>query len=232
MKAKLIISMIIVTLIIAPLLTFTATAHGDETDEGLDGVLIPIPIVTTPNTGNSNESQPLTPEGNLNLVDDFGGDYAEEKQFITVETKNGNIFYLIVDRAGNSNNVHFLNLVDESDLIPLLEDDVEIPQPQPYIPPQADETPQEPELQPEESNSIIPTIVVLVIFAGGGALVYFKIIKPKQQSNSGHTTNIDEFEDDEEYEDLSIEDSGQTEPQETTQSSDNYEDEEDEDEPI
>lgn len=65
----------------------------------------------------------LTPEGNLTLVDDIDGEASEDKQFITVVTKNGNYFYIIVDRAAEGDNtVHFLNLVDEADLMALIED--------------------------------------------------------------------------------------------------------------
>ena len=39
----------------------------------------------------------LTPDGNLSLIDDLGGT-SSGKQFITVETKGGNVFYLIIDR--------------------------------------------------------------------------------------------------------------------------------------
>lgn len=65
----------------------------------------------------------LTPEGNLTLVDDIlqGGD-GEGKQFLTVQSKNGNYFYLVIDRSGDKDNVHFLNLVDEADLLALMED--------------------------------------------------------------------------------------------------------------
>lgn len=43
-------------------------------------------------------SAALTPDGNLTLIDDIGSTTAAGKQFITVETKNGNVFYLIIDR--------------------------------------------------------------------------------------------------------------------------------------
>ena len=66
------------------------------------------------------ESPALTPEGNAALVDDFGGN----KQLITVTTKAGNYFYILIDRANEDKEtaVHFLNQVDEADLEALMED--------------------------------------------------------------------------------------------------------------
>lgn len=66
------------------------------------------------------EGKPLTPEGNATLVDDYYGD----KQLITVPTKAGNYFYILIDRANEDKEtaVHFLNQVDEADLMALLED--------------------------------------------------------------------------------------------------------------
>ena len=65
----------------------------------------------------------LTPDGNLSLIDDIGGAAKTGKQFITVETKTGNVFYLIIDRDDEGEEtVHFLNQVDEADLLALMED--------------------------------------------------------------------------------------------------------------
>ena len=79
---------------------FSVTAYAqtptEETDDS--GVIV------------ETEPQPLTPEGNMTLVDDIDGDAAEGKQFIVVKSKGGNYFYIIVDRAAEGeNSVHFLN---------------------------------------------------------------------------------------------------------------------------
>ena len=68
----------------------------------------------------------LTPEGNLTLVDDYHTNYSDGSghQFITLVSKSGNTFYLVIDRnAKGQQTVHFMNLVDEADLLALMEEE-------------------------------------------------------------------------------------------------------------
>lgn len=169
------------------------------------------------------EGQPLTPEGNATLVDDFYGD----KQLITVTTKAGNYFYILIDRANEDAEtaVHFLNQVDEADLMALMEDG------------EAQETPAvctctekcqagavntscevcavnmaecagaepepEPEPEPEEEKSggmgALALVLALVVLGGGGAFAYIKFIRPKQASKASADPDDYDFADEEEY---------------------------------
>ena len=152
---------------------------------------------------------PLTPEGNLTIVDDLEGEQTEDKQFITVKTKAGNTFYLIIDRAGKENNVYFLNMVDEADLRALMEEDgtleplpgegavPTVPEPEPEPTPEPETEAEEP--APVKSMNPTPIILVILILLGGGGLWYFKLRKPKPSVKG--STNLDEYSfDDDDYE--------------------------------
>ena len=72
------------------------------------------------------ENGALTPEGNLTLVDDYHTNYSDGsgQQFITLVSKSGATFYLVIDRnAKGQQTVHFMNLVDEADLLTLMEEE-------------------------------------------------------------------------------------------------------------
>ena len=66
---------------------------------------------------------PLTPAGNLTLVDNDTTSTGT-KQFLTLTSRDGNFYYLIIDYdKDGKENVHFLNQIDERDLISLMDED-------------------------------------------------------------------------------------------------------------
>ena len=72
----------------------------------------------------SADPEGLTPDGNLTLVDDLGPATGVGQQFLTMVSKNGNYFYMVIDRNDKGEeNVHLLNLVDERDLMDLMAKD-------------------------------------------------------------------------------------------------------------
>ena len=179
----------------------------------------------------------LTPDGNLALIDDIldGSYYSSEEigeggkmQFVTVESKSGNVFYLVIDHS--TGDVYFLNLVDESDLLALLEDEGyevecdckvkcapgevntdcpvcrndlnecagEEPEPTPTPTPAADS-------EPEDEGgfnaaALLPIALIVVLCAGG---VYYILKVRKRKPDTGGDTDLDDYEfpeDDEEDE--------------------------------
>ena len=183
------------------------------------------------------DSPALTPEGNAALVDDFGGN----KQLITVTTKAGNYFYILIDRANEDKEtaVYFLNQVDEADLMALLEDGQTEEKPaactctekcqagavntacpvcavnMSECAGKAPEVEPEPEPEPEKesgSGGALVLILLLAALGGGGAFAYIKFIKPKQGAKVSADPDDYEFED-EEYENEDIPEQGEQEEQ-------------------
>ena len=60
------------------------------------------------------EKIPFTIAGNGEVEDNIVDD--PSKEFFTVKTKGGNTFFLVIDRARNSENVYMLSMIDEYDL--------------------------------------------------------------------------------------------------------------------
>lgn len=153
----------------------------------------------------------LTPEGNLTLVDDVDEEKSESLQYMTVQTRNGEYFYLIVDRSGNKDNVYFLNMVDEADLISILsEEDQEVidklnsakneeEEESPII--VEDKTGDEELSSEENTQKKSNPYAMFIIFAVVGAIIagayYFFKIKPEK--NQIQTDDDLEFYDDEDY---------------------------------
>ncbi len=215
------VTALLAALVIMGGFSMTAYAGGGEEWEDYE----PIPEETP-------EPQPLTPEGNMTLVDDIEGEAAEDKQFITVVSKSGNYFYIIIDRAKDGENtVHFLNQVDEIDLMTIIGEEEAEEAPavcgcadkcfaghvnttcpvcaanmSECAGKEAEPEPQETEPPAEEEKGGMGGVLLIVLLlaaGGGGAFYYFKILKPKQDAAKGNSDldNYDFDEDEEEAED-------------------------------
>ena len=160
----------------------------------------------------------LTPDGNLSLVDDIGPVTGEGQQFVTLVTKAGNYFYLIIDRnEKGEENVHFLNLVDERDLFTLMEEDDQNIYTEQLAAEQAakeaaekaaqeaaqKESEEDPDAEKEsgKSRSMLPLILIpLVIAAAGGGWFYVQTKKKKQAVNTPDPdADYTDEDDDEDY---------------------------------
>ena len=180
-------------------LSFTTVAYAGGGEETTEETAVTESAV--------DETNPLTPDGTGTVLDSATNE--DGKQFYTITTPAGNIFYLIIDLERDSDNVYFLDAVTEKDLLALAEqsEDAEEDTGISAIPdtnntaatpePEATE-PVTSEAEPETNNgggsSIV--IIVLIVLAAGGAGYYFKIYRPKHElDNSG-----DEYEEGGEYE--------------------------------
>ena len=219
---------------------FSVTAFA----QGADPAPTATPAADATNDSNvvveeTEDTPPLTPEGNAALVDDYGGN----KQLITVTTKAGNYFYILIDRANEDKEtaVHFLNQVDEADLMALMEDG-QTTQEQPATctctekcvagavntacpvcatnmsactgkepePETPEETP-EPEEPAQKTTGLNPALLlaVLALMGGGGAFAYFKFIKNKPKTKGND--NLDDYDYGEDDTDQEDEDPWETE---------------------
>lgn len=100
-------------------MAFPAFAYGGESVPQPEKTDPPVMVL-------EEETGPLTPEGNLTLVDDYHTRYSDGsgQQFITLVSKSGATFYLVIDRnSKGAQTVHFMNLVDEADLLALMEEE-------------------------------------------------------------------------------------------------------------
>lgn len=158
------------------------------------------------------DNHALTPDGNAQLMDDVTDN--ENLQFITVTARDGSEFYIIIDKGAQSENVYFLNTVDESDLAALVEDytpgqTTEQQQPEPSSTPDTEpaEPEHEPEKQPEQdaenTNSSFLFLIVLILAGGAGlAVYYFKVFRPKKKLEQADDIEDFEFEETENEEAL------------------------------
>lgn len=149
--------------------------------------------------------------GNLSLLDDVSADKAKNLEYMTVQTKSGAVFYLVIDKSADTENVYFLNQVDELDLMAIMDDaqkqeyesslkeePQEVPETLIEDEPTADESvDEEPQADLQTNNlalfGVIGVIAALVI---GG----YAFMKKKAKKDGADLDEDLEFYDDEEYE--------------------------------
>ena len=143
--------------------------------------------------------QAFTGSGNMRTLDVLYSAHTN-KQFISLETKSGQTYYLVIDydkpidEEADIYETYFLNLVDDRDLLALLSEDEKptaAPTPTPTKEPvQTDET------EPKQNGTVVAGALMLAIL-GGGAFWYLKQRKKKE---SKPQPSYDEYEDDEDDE--------------------------------
>ena len=197
-----------------------------DTSGGFDEDTLMMMLLLMMSMGSTDTAEPpsaaLTPDGNLTLVDDYDEAHADGsgKQFITLVTKAGNTFYLIIDRDDEGEQtVHFLNLVDEADLLALMDEDTAAKYTKPETevqPPAETQEPEDGEDKPDEekpapkANPLPALLLVLALLGGGGFFAYTKFFKgggKKEQAKPD--PDADYSEDDEDYglpEDIGLDD--------------------------
>ena len=180
-----------------------AFAYGGEGSEETTAPSIfetdeeePVTVVEQ-NTG------PLTPEGNLTVVDDYQTTFSDgtAQQFITLVSKSGAYFYLVIDRAADGDQTaHFLNMVDEADLMALMdEEDIPEPEPEPEPAPEPEPLPEpEPEEEEDGAGKFILVLLVLAGIAGGGAYLWLKMQQKKREAEENKPDPDADYREDEE----------------------------------
>ena len=155
---------------------------------------------------------PITQNGNA-VTRDLLYDKHTNKQFIGIESRNGDVFYVVIDydkpldENGEQYETYFLNLVDSRDMLDIVDpNDIREPEivyvtPEPTVQPTAAPVPvPTPDTVPEKKdNSGMIGLLGLLVVAGGGAFWYFKICKPSEGNGKLQSNDYDyEDEDDDE----------------------------------
>ena len=141
---------------------------------------------------------PFSVSGNGQLLDDISED--SSKQFLTIQTKSGNTFFLVLDRSSNTDNVYMLSMIDENDLAEFIsetqEPDAEtadVVLPEQEATPATTESEAEPvaESKAGEMNTGAILAIVLLVVGGIGGYYYFKVVKPKKEDDHADDEDLE-----------------------------------------
>lgn len=145
--------------------------------------------------------QPYKSKGNMQTLDMLYS-ASTNKQFITVQTRTGETYYMVIDydKPIDADNdiyeTYFLNLVDDRDLLSVVSADEIKATPTPQIvyvtPEPTQKSQQTAPIVVEGDNEMAPTLLLIVgIAAVGGAAFWF--VKSKKEKNARNVPDFDEY---------------------------------------
>ena len=153
-------------------------------------------------TSEPTEGKPFSMGGNMKTVDLLYSK-ATNKQFITVQTRKGETYYLVIDydkpldKDGEQYETYFLNLVDDRDLFGVVSKD-EQPTPEPTATPTPKPTAEpKPEAERTTDSTAMMALVLLVVLIAGGAAA-FVVLGKKRDAQPRYNTELDDDDDEEE----------------------------------
>ena len=153
-------------------------------------------------TGEPTEGKPFSMGGNMKTVDLLYSK-ATNKQFITVQTRKGETYYLVIDydkpldKDGEQYETYFLNLVDDRDLFGVVSKD-EQPTPEPTATPTPKPTAEpKPEAEKTTDSTAMMALMLLVVLIAGGAAA-FVVLGKTRDAQPRYNTELDDDDDEEE----------------------------------
>jgi hypothetical protein len=196
------------------LLSFTTVAYAysgeDSAEETTD--------IVTGGISDTEDTTVFTPDGTGTVVDNATDE--DGKEFYTIITPDENVFYLVIDRQRETENVYFLDAVTEKDLLALAKQadgdteesgvdsavtstaEPETTREVTATPEASEDTTEQTATETQDNNMGTLLLVLAVVLIGGGAGYYFKIYRPKHRGTEseddfdyGDESNFDDTED-------------------------------------
>lgn len=197
-KTRFFITLLAVILCMTAFSTVAYAGGGPETEP------TPAPTATPSPAPTIEPGTPFSEDGNL-VTRDLLYDKHTNKQFITVVTRNGKTFYIVidydkpVDEDLEQYHTYFLNMVDERDLLDIIEEK-DLPgesaptvTPEPTPAPSSEPSPSPATQEPEPQNNTGGIVAVLLIVAviAVGVFCFIKFRNPKQSAKG--KSDLDDY---------------------------------------